>query len=37
MKNGHFEIHIDSETRKHEISNESLDYIINNLKLNNRS
>ena len=37
MENGHFEIHIDSETRKHEISNESLDYIINNLKLNNRS
>ncbi len=32
MKEGYFEIHIDSDTRKHEISEKSLDYIINKLE-----
>lgn len=32
MKNGYFEIYLDSDTRKHEISEKSLDYIINKLE-----
>lgn len=32
MKNGHFEIYIDSDTRKHEITEKSLDYIINDIE-----